>query len=139
MTVKESLNRALNAEDSALQGDPMLRLLWSAVAQAKEAILITSADLNLPGPEILFVNPAFIEMTGYTKKEILHKTSHILQGPSTNRGLLKQLESLSQGRGFSGETVNYRKDGTEYFVEWDIAPYATRPAESRILFRSREM
>jgi PAS domain S-box-containing protein len=101
----------------------MLRVLWSAVEQAKEAILITSADLDSPGPEILFVNPALTEMTGYSKEEILHKTPRILQGPKTDRAMLKRLrENLSRGLGFSGETVNYHKDGTEYFVEWDIAP-----------------
>ena len=122
MTADE-LIQALSPEDSALESDPMLRLLWSAVAQAKEAILITSADLNLPGPEILFVNPAFTEMTGYSAEEIVHKTPRILQGPKTDRDMLTQLrENLSQGRGFSGETVNYRKDGSEYYVEWDIAP-----------------
>jgi PAS domain S-box-containing protein len=123
MTADELLIQALSPEDSALESAPMLRLLWSAVAQAKEAILITSADLNLPGPEILFVNPAFTEMTGYSAEEIVHKTPRILQGPKTNRDMLTQLrENLSQGRSFSGETVNYRKDGSEYFVEWDIAP-----------------
>jgi PAS domain S-box-containing protein len=133
MTPKEFLSQASNTEGSALQDDQMLRLLWSAVAEAKEAILITSADLNLPGPEILFVNAAFTEMTGYTEEEVLHKTPRILQGPKTNRGLLKQLrESLSRGDGFSGETVNYRKDGTEYFVEWDIAP--VRDATGRIAY-----
>jgi PAS domain S-box-containing protein len=71
MTPKEFLSQASNPEGSALQDDQMLRLLWSAVAEAKEAILITSADLNLPGPEILFVNPAFTEMTGYTEEEVL--------------------------------------------------------------------
>jgi PAS domain S-box-containing protein len=123
MTADEFLTQAMSPESGSLQDDSMLRLLWSAVAQAKEAILITSADLNMPGPEILFVNPAFTQMTGYSQKEVLHKTPRVLQGSKTNREMLKQLrESLSQGRVFSGETVNYRKDGSEYFVEWDIAP-----------------
>ena len=29
---------------------------------------------------------------------------------------------MSRGEPFSGETVNYRKDGSEYYVEWDISP-----------------
>ena len=31
-------------------------------------------------------------------------------------------EALSRGEPFSGETINYRKDGSEYYVEWDISP-----------------
>ncbi|HEY7165691.1 MAG TPA: sigma 54-interacting transcriptional regulator [Candidatus Binatia bacterium] len=101
----------------------LLNLLDTAVAQAKEAVLITSAQLELPGPEILFVNPAFCEMTGYAPGEVLGKTPRILQGPESNRAMLQRLrETLARGEPFSGETVNYRKDRTEYYVEWDISP-----------------
>ncbi len=121
------------AEVPALGEEQMLRLLWTAVAQAKEAVLITSADLDPPGPEILFVNPAFTEMTGYTSEDVLRKSPRILQGPKSDRAMLKRLrENLSQGLGFSGETVNYRKDGGEYFVEWDIAP--VRAADGRVAY-----
>src|SRR6185369_6927897 len=41
-----------------------LRLLGSAVEQSGESIVITEADLELPGPRIVFVNPAFTRMTG---------------------------------------------------------------------------
>lgn len=54
-----------------LEKEQLLKLLETAVAQAKEAVLITSALLDPPGPEILFVNPAFSEMTGYTEQEVL--------------------------------------------------------------------
>ena len=98
-------------------------LLDVAVDQAKEAVLITSAELDPPGPEILFVNPALCAMTGYSREEILHKTPRMLQGPKSDRAMLKSLrDALSRGETFSGETVNYRKDGAEYYVEWDITP-----------------
>jgi PAS domain S-box-containing protein len=106
-----------------LESEQMLNLLETAVAQAKEAVLITSARLDPPGPEILFVNPAFSEMTGYSQEEILQKTPRVLQGPKSDRAMLTELrEALSRGEPFSGETVNYRKDGSEYYVEWDITP-----------------
>ena len=107
-------------------------LLETAVDQAKEAVLITSAQLDQPGPEILFVNPAFCEMTGYSQAEILHQTPRILQGPNSDRALLKRLrEALERGEPFSGETVNYRKDGSEYYVEWDITPIRADGGEIR--------
>lgn len=106
-----------------LEKEQLLKLLETAVAQAKEAVLITSALLDPPGPEILFVNPAFSEMTGYTEREVLHKTPRILQGPKSDRAMLQKLrEALSRGQPFSGETINYHKDGSEYYVEWDITP-----------------
>jgi sigma-54 dependent transcriptional regulator, acetoin dehydrogenase operon transcriptional activator AcoR len=117
-------------ENRLLEAEQLLKLLETAVAQAKEAVLITSARLEPPGPEILFVNPAFSEMTGYSQEEVLLKTPRILQGPKSDRAMLQQLrETLSRGEPFSGETVNYRKDGSEYYVEWDITPIRTSSGE----------
>ena len=110
-------------ETRLLEAEQLLNLLDTAVAQAKEAVLITSARLEPPGPEILFVNPAFSEMTGYSREEVLQKTPRILQGPKSDRVMLQELrDTLSRGEPFSGETVNYHKDGSEYYVEWDITP-----------------
>ena len=100
-----------------------LRLLSSAVKQSKESIMITEADLDLPGPRITFVNPAFTQMTGYTAAEVLGQTPRLLHGPRTDPAVLARLRhNLEQGDDFSGETINYRKDGTEFIIEWQIAP-----------------
>ena len=110
-------------DEELLAAEQLMKLLETAVAQAKEAVLITSARLDPPGPEIVFVNPALCQMTGYPPEEILHKTPRMLQGPKSDRAMLKRLrEALERGEPFSGETVNYRKDGGEYYVEWDITP-----------------
>ena len=100
-----------------------LRMLGAAVEQAKESIVITDAQILLPGPRILFVNPAFTAMTGYEPSEVLGKTPRILQGPATNRVVIQRLRrAMEQGEEFEGEVVNYRKDGTEFHLEWRVAP-----------------
>ena len=100
-----------------------LRLLGTAVEQAMESVVITDAELDLPGPRILFVNPAFTRMTGYTAAEALGKTPRILQGPKSDRAMLDRLRAnLKRGETFAGETVNYRKDGTELHIEWQVTP-----------------
>ena len=100
-----------------------LRLLGAAVEQTKESVVITDAELDLPGPRILFVNPAFTRMTGYTAAEALGKTPRILQGPKSDRAMLDRLRAnLKRGETFAGETVNYRKDGTELHIEWQVTP-----------------
>ena len=105
------------------QAEESFRLLNSAVMQSDEVILITEADLNLPGPRIVFVNPAFTRMTGYEAAEVVGQTPRILQGPRTSRAVLDRLRgNLERGGPFEGETVNYRKDGTPYDLEWKIAP-----------------
>ena len=60
--------------------EAQLRLLEAAVYYANESILITTAELNQPGPEIVFVNPAFTRITGYAAQEVIGKTPRILQG-----------------------------------------------------------
>jgi PAS domain S-box-containing protein len=100
-----------------------LRLLGSAIEQTKESIVITDAELDLPGPKIIFVNPAFTKMTGYNEEEAIGKTPRILQGPRTDKATLSRLrQDLERGKVFSGETINYRKDGKEFNLEWQIAP-----------------
>ncbi|MBD1928501.1 PAS domain-containing protein [Trichocoleus sp. FACHB-90] len=100
-----------------------LRLLKEAVQQIEECIVITSAELDEPGPKILFVNPTFTKMTGYTAEEIIGKTPRILQGSKTDRSVLEKLRrNLSQGQPFQGETINYSKDGKEYKVQFNCAP-----------------
>ncbi len=100
-----------------------LQLLGSAVTQSKDSILITEAELEAPGPKIVFVNPAFTKMTGYTAEEALGKTPRILQGPRTDKAVLNRLlKNLHEGEVFEGETVNYRKNGEELEIEWQIAP-----------------
>jgi two-component system cell cycle sensor histidine kinase/response regulator CckA len=105
------------------KAEESLRLLNSAVVQSKEAITITEAKLDSPGPRIIFVNPAFTKMTGYSAEEVIGKTPRMFQGPRTDRAVLKRLrDNLEGGEIFEGETINYRKDGSEFDLEWQIAP-----------------
>jgi len=105
------------------RAEESLWLLKSAVEQSKESVMITDAELDSPGPRIIFVNPAFTQMTGYTAAEVMGKTPRILQGPRTDKNLMGRLrKSLELGEPFAGEGVNYRKDGKEFDVEWQIAP-----------------
>ncbi len=62
-------------------------------------------------------------MTGYEADEIVGETPRILQGPRTDRAVLDRLRrELESARPFSGQTFNYRKVGTEYVLDWAIAP-----------------
>ncbi len=110
--------------------EEMLRLLESAVQQTWEAITITTARLDPPGPEIVYVNPAFTRITGYAAKEVIGKTPRILQGLKTERTVLDRMRaSLWQRQTFHGETINYRKDGTDFIMEWYVAPLMNRKAQ----------
>ena len=109
--------------DARRSGDGGMALVKAAVESADDAFLITEARLDLPGPRIEYVNAAFTRLTGYGVEEIVGQTPRILQGPKTDRGLLGRMRAdLASNGSFHGETVNYRKDGQEYVVEWRITP-----------------
>lgn len=96
-----------------------LALLEAAV----ESVLVTTADLESPGPIIVYVNPAFERMTGWSKDEIAGQSPRVLQGPSTDRAVFDDLRRrLRRGDTWEARTVNYRKDGQEFVMEWSIAP-----------------
>ncbi|MCA9399536.1 MAG: PAS domain-containing protein [Candidatus Omnitrophica bacterium] len=96
-------------------------LLASVVCFSEDSIIVTTTELDPPGPQIIYVNPAFTRMTGYEPDEVLGKTPRILQGPNTDINVLRRLRAaLEKGEVFFGQAINYRKDGTEFWNEWHI-------------------
>ena len=93
------------------------------VESADEAVVITDAPLDPPGPVIRYVNAHFEGFTGYPAAELLGRTPRILQGERTDRAELDRLRrELDERRSFIGATMNYRRDGTAYLNEWIVLP-----------------
>ena len=96
-------------------------LVRRASSIGREAICVTTTELDAPGPRILHVNTAFSEMTGWDARDVVGRDPRFLQGPLTDRRELDRLRAdLEHGRAFSGETVNYRRDGTPFVMNWRI-------------------
>jgi len=73
---------------------------------------------------IEWVNAAFESMTGWTLNEVHGlKPGSFLQGPLTDPHVASEMGlKLSAGEGFHTEIVNYRKDGTSYWVDIEVQP-----------------
>jgi PAS domain S-box-containing protein len=98
----------------------MKRILENAMEHSFHGIMITKAE---PGYPIVYVNDSLSQITGYSPEEMIGKSPAMLQGPKTDRAVLDGLnQALSEGRLFHGEAINYRKDGTEFVMEWKIVP-----------------
>ncbi len=107
-----------------------LSLLENAIRSDYDSIIITTLELDEPGPKIVYVNDGFTRMTGYSKEEAIGNTPRMLQGPKTDRAVLDRLRSrLEEGQSFFGHTVNYRKDGSEFINQWDIHPLTNNDGE----------
>ncbi|HDH53023.1 MAG TPA: PAS domain S-box protein, partial [Nitrospirae bacterium] len=108
------------------KSEERLRLLESAVANANDAIIILEAEPGeMRGRRILYVNKAFTEMTGYNYEEATNRTLRILRGPKTSLSALNKLRiALEQIKPVRVELINYRKDGSEFWVECNIVPFA---------------
>lgn len=115
-------------EPVAVGEHPDLESVLARAAQvSRSPMLITDAELDEPGPRIVWVNDAFERMTGYRAADVLGLTPRLLQGPATDRRVLEQLRrSLEQGRDFEGEAINYRADGTPFVMAWRITAIRDR-------------
>jgi diguanylate cyclase (GGDEF)-like protein/PAS domain S-box-containing protein len=99
-------------------------MLWQTALQQMELpVLITDAQLDRPGPQIVFVNTAFCQMTGYSAQELLGATPRILHGPSTDPQMLERMKcTLRMGHSFTGTIINRHKSGRPYSTEMQITP-----------------
>jgi PAS domain S-box-containing protein len=106
------------------QKENWLTLLESVIINANDAVVITAANpIELPGPRIIFVNSAFSKMMGYSREEVLGKTPRLLQGPKTDPAKLASVRSaLKHRQPLRVELINYRKDGSEVWIELSIFP-----------------
>ncbi|MGZ8442377.1 MAG: helix-turn-helix domain-containing protein [Candidatus Binatia bacterium] len=64
------------SQNRVFESGQLLNLLGTAVAQAKEAVVITSAQLESPGPLILFINPALRSAIEFT---VIHCAGAVIQ------------------------------------------------------------
>ncbi len=104
-------------------------LLEAAVASSTNGIVI--ADATRPDLPLLYVNPAFEAMTGYTAAEAVGSNCRFLQGGRRDQDALDTLRaSLRDGTPCHILLQNFRKDGTPFWNELHIAPI--RDADGRL-------
>jgi two-component system cell cycle sensor histidine kinase/response regulator CckA len=94
------------------------RRLNTAIEQAAESVVITDTSWN-----ILYVNPAFERVTGYSRSEALGHTPDMLRSGAHDAGFYRILETtVSSGQVWRGRLVNKAKDGSPFTEDATIAP-----------------
>jgi PAS domain S-box-containing protein len=93
----------------------------AAILALPAPAVITRNRWEKGGAEILYVNPMFCRLTGYSAAELAGQNTRLLHGPKSDLPLLQQGRSTHQS---SGEGWLYRKDGTPFFAGWKFSPLA---------------
>jgi len=101
------------------------------VDAAKDVIIVTKADpIDPPGPEIVYVNKAFTELTGYTPEEVIGKTPRLLQSTGTDAASKREIKKALRKQQPVRVTVkNYAKSGREYWLDVSILALRNRAGE----------
>lgn len=95
-------------------------------------------DPHEPGNPIVFVNPAFTALTGYTSDEVVGRNCNVLQGPGTTDESIEAMREQMRGRRLTAiDVVNYRKDGSEFVNSVLIAPITGDAGETLFFFGSQ--
>ena len=99
--------------------DIELQKLSLIASKTDNVAIVTNAQ-----GEIEWVNDSFHKLTGYTLAEVLgKKPGDILQGAKTSQETVNLIrEALAKYEPFSGEILNYRKDGSAYWLSLNINP-----------------
>ena len=94
------------------------RRLAAAVEQAAETIVITDVQGT-----ILYANPAFEKITGYSRQEALGQNPRMLKSGRHDAAFYTRMWSaLVHGEVWRGHMINQRKDGTLYEEDASITP-----------------
>ena len=96
-------------------------LFRDMVAQSRLAMV--ASDLSKPDRPLVFVNDAFVTMTGFSREASIGRNCRFLQGPDTDPETVRAIrETIAQGEDGYFELLNYRHDGTRFWNGLHIGP-----------------
>ncbi|HWF59078.1 MAG TPA: PAS domain S-box protein [Nitrospira sp.] len=112
--------------------------LWILIRQRQENVLnatviaatncsVLVTDATLSHHPIVYVNPTFLLLTGYTEQEVIGQTTSILAGPYTDRASMEKLAmALQDGRACRVRLCHYRKNGASFWNDVSLSPVKDR-------------
>ncbi|MDO8343327.1 MAG: PAS domain S-box protein [Cellvibrio sp.] len=108
------------------KNEQQLRLMETCIAHMNDMVIITTATPpEESDPEILFVNPAFEKLMGYTLNEVINKPPPFLRDENVQQSELDKVrDALKNRQPVRAELTNSTKSGDQLHVEMDLVPIA---------------
>jgi PAS domain S-box-containing protein len=131
--VKRALEQ-LDQERRLTEAEQQVHLVRSVIERGFNAVLITGGEL--PDPRILYINPAFAQVTGYSAEEILGRPLSVLAGLANLHQRLRS--GLPPGATFLDEISTYQTAQGERWGEWRVGPVQDKSGQTTnwlIIFR----
>ena len=111
-------------------------LLEQAFEQTRMAMCVS--DPNLDDNPIVYVNSAFLKLTGYEEEDVMGRNCRFLQGPQTSESSVQRLrDALETQEVCIVELLNYRKDGEAFWNALHIGPIYDQNDRLRYFFGSQ--
>lgn len=108
--------------DRRMQEEKWSKILESVVINTLDGVVVTDADQN-NGTPIIYVNEAILNISGYTRDELIGKSPTIFHGNNIDQQGLKTLGEALKGKAACRiELINYTKSGVEYHINITISP-----------------
>ncbi len=93
-------------------------MMSRALEQSADAVVITDEN-----GDMVYVNPAFEDITGYSREEALGKKANLLKSGMQDDDFYRSMwKSITSGLPFTDIFINRRKDGELYFEAKTITP-----------------
>ncbi|KAL6658180.1 hypothetical protein ACP70R_003766 [Stipagrostis hirtigluma subsp. patula] len=80
-------------------------------------------DPRLPDNPIIFASDSFLQLTEYSREEILGRNCRFLQGPETDRGTVEKIrDAIDNQTEVTVQLINYTKSGKEFWNLFHLRP-----------------
>ncbi|XP_061351920.1 phototropin-2 isoform X4 [Gastrolobium bilobum] len=88
------------------------------------------SDPRLPDNPIIFASDSFLELTEYTREEILGRNCRFLQGPETDQSTVAKIrDAIREQREITVQLINYTKSGKKFWNLFHLQPMRDQKGE----------
>lgn len=108
----------------------------AAIRATRMAMIVT--DARQADHPIIFANDAFLNLTGYSREEVIGRNCRFLQGAQTDQAAIALIrEAIDAGRDTAVDILNYRADGTPFWNALYISPVRNSAGDITYFFGSQ--